>query len=316
MDEKKNEIILFENQEVKLEVNLKDETVWLNRQQLAELFDRDIKTIGKHINNALNEELNDDNSVVAKFATTAKENTDKAQIEERINLAYHSSLVDGQGKVTESSLESKLKKEFNKTTLDEDWLDKNSVAGKWKITIDNVFLEVPAGEETVTSARANITPSPINSTYTTGQEVTFGNENFFVLSDDGTTVNLLAKYCLNKAGTAQENSTQSLSGTGRWFSKTNYWSSIQEVTYPYDLQTSEMVTIAANDGILDDGIKNAVITARDYGISLGATKGRLMKKSEAEAIRDGNNSTLKDILWGTWNDATKPVDRKIILLFR
>ncbi|MBQ3408134.1 MAG: virulence RhuM family protein [Clostridia bacterium] len=56
-----------------MEVNLKDETVWLNRQQLAELFGRDIKTIGKHINNALNEELKDDNSVVAKFATTASD---------------------------------------------------------------------------------------------------------------------------------------------------------------------------------------------------------------------------------------------------
>ena len=67
----KNEIILFENQNVKLEVNMKDETVWLNRKQLAMLFARDIKTIGKHINNALNEEL--DNSVVAKFATTAKD---------------------------------------------------------------------------------------------------------------------------------------------------------------------------------------------------------------------------------------------------
>ncbi len=67
----KNEIILFENQNVKLEVNMKDETVWLNREQLAMLFDRNIKTIGKHINNALNEEL--DNSVVAKFATTAKD---------------------------------------------------------------------------------------------------------------------------------------------------------------------------------------------------------------------------------------------------
>ncbi len=67
----KNEIILFENQNVKLEVNIKDETVWLNRKQLAILFARDIKTIGKHINNALNEEL--DNSVVAKFATTAKD---------------------------------------------------------------------------------------------------------------------------------------------------------------------------------------------------------------------------------------------------
>ena len=67
----KNEIILFENQNVKLEVNVKDETVWLNREQLSILFDSDIKTIGKHINNALKEEL--DNSVVAKFATTAKD---------------------------------------------------------------------------------------------------------------------------------------------------------------------------------------------------------------------------------------------------
>lgn len=47
MKEKKNEIILFENQGVKLEVNMKDDTVWLNRQQMAELFNRDVKTIGK-----------------------------------------------------------------------------------------------------------------------------------------------------------------------------------------------------------------------------------------------------------------------------
>ena len=73
MPNEKNEIILFENQGVKLEVNLKDETVWLNRKQLSKLFERDIKTIGKHINNALKEELSYDNSVVAKFATTASD---------------------------------------------------------------------------------------------------------------------------------------------------------------------------------------------------------------------------------------------------
>ena len=72
MEEKKNEIILFENQGVKLEVNLKDETVWLNRQQMAELFGRDVKTIGKHINNALKEELKDI-PTVANFATVQKE---------------------------------------------------------------------------------------------------------------------------------------------------------------------------------------------------------------------------------------------------
>ena len=58
-------------QEIKLTVPIKNNTVWLNRKQLAELFGRDVKTIGKHINNALKEEL--DNSVVANFATTASD---------------------------------------------------------------------------------------------------------------------------------------------------------------------------------------------------------------------------------------------------
>ena len=58
MDEKKNEIILFENQGVKLEVNLKDETVWLNLEQMSELFFRNKSIISRHIKNALSEELN------------------------------------------------------------------------------------------------------------------------------------------------------------------------------------------------------------------------------------------------------------------
>ena len=59
MTEGYGEIILYQpNEEIKLEVRLDDETVWLNRQQLSELFNRDIKTIGKHINNALEAVLN------------------------------------------------------------------------------------------------------------------------------------------------------------------------------------------------------------------------------------------------------------------
>lgn len=71
MKENKNEIILFENQGIKLEVNIKDETVWLNTEQIAQLFGRDYKTIRKHINNALNEELKDE-VVVAKFENTTE----------------------------------------------------------------------------------------------------------------------------------------------------------------------------------------------------------------------------------------------------
>jgi hypothetical protein len=69
-----NEIIIYQAEEtsMRLEVRVEDDTVWLNRHQLAALFSRDIKTIGKHITNAMKEEL-EGSPVVAKFATTAKD---------------------------------------------------------------------------------------------------------------------------------------------------------------------------------------------------------------------------------------------------
>jgi len=69
-----NEIIIYQENELstRLEVRIEKETVWLNRQQLSFLFDRDVKTIGKHIANVLKEELKGI-SVVAKFATTASD---------------------------------------------------------------------------------------------------------------------------------------------------------------------------------------------------------------------------------------------------
>lgn len=72
-NKEEGEIVLYQpNEVVKLEVRLEDETVWLNRLQMAELFDRDVKTIGKHINNALKEELASV-TTVAKFATVQQE---------------------------------------------------------------------------------------------------------------------------------------------------------------------------------------------------------------------------------------------------
>lgn len=69
--EQKNEIILYQPDDlVRLEVRMEGETVWLNRQQMSLLFGRDVKTIGKHISNALKEELSTF-PVVANFATTA-----------------------------------------------------------------------------------------------------------------------------------------------------------------------------------------------------------------------------------------------------
>ena len=63
----KDEIVLYQpDEELSLEVKVENDTVWLNRNQMAVLFDRDVKTIGKHINNALQEELA---PTVAKNAT-------------------------------------------------------------------------------------------------------------------------------------------------------------------------------------------------------------------------------------------------------
>ena len=73
-----NEIVLYQpNEQMSLEVKLGNETVWLNRQQLSILFDRDVKTIGKHINNALKEELY---PVVAKSTTTGNDSTSNATV--------------------------------------------------------------------------------------------------------------------------------------------------------------------------------------------------------------------------------------------
>ncbi len=70
-----SEIIIYTTQDgkTKLQVNLQDKNVWLNRHQMAELFDRDIKTIGKHINNIFKEGELEKKSVVANFATTAED---------------------------------------------------------------------------------------------------------------------------------------------------------------------------------------------------------------------------------------------------
>ena len=70
MNTNENQIVVYQpNETVRLDVRLENETVWLNRHQMAQLFGRDIKTIGKHIANALSEELAC-NSVVSDFATT------------------------------------------------------------------------------------------------------------------------------------------------------------------------------------------------------------------------------------------------------
>ena len=102
MEEKKNEIILFENQGVKLEVNLKDETVWLNLEQMTELFKRDKSVISRHINNVFKEKELDKSSTVAKFATvqnesgrTVKRNIEYYNLDVIISVGYRVKSKEG-----------------------------------------------------------------------------------------------------------------------------------------------------------------------------------------------------------------------------
>ena len=73
MQENISNIIVYNDGELELKVSVEQESVWLNRNQIAELFGRDIKTIGKHINNIFEEGELVRFSVVANFATTASD---------------------------------------------------------------------------------------------------------------------------------------------------------------------------------------------------------------------------------------------------
>ena len=70
MDKKRNEIILFENQGVKLEVNLKDETVWLTQEQMSKLFGKAKSTINEHIKNIYKENELVENETMTKFGNS------------------------------------------------------------------------------------------------------------------------------------------------------------------------------------------------------------------------------------------------------
>ena len=90
----KGEIILFETKDrsITLPVQVTADTVWLNRNQLAELFGRDIKTIGKHIGNALKEEL-DESEVVAKFATTTRHGAIEGKTQTHLAEYYNLDMI-------------------------------------------------------------------------------------------------------------------------------------------------------------------------------------------------------------------------------
>ena len=186
------------------------------------------------------------------------------------------------------------------------------------------------GETVTYVTRADITPQPAGGIFTSGDEVNLGNEKFFVISDDGTTVTLLAKYCLNIYGTEQllENEdwygSNYAYGYGKYFSNTTYWAS-DFTTSPFDLQTETMIAKARTDGNVElnasqnewysvggEGVPNVMNTLYNYGLLKRVRTYRLMTYDEAYTILSGSNSRLKEILTGTWNDGTQPTEDGLI----
>ena len=115
----KNAIALFEAEGISLEVQItpEQETVWLNRAQMAELFDRDVKTIGKHIGNARREEL-EGQEVVAKFATTTPHGAMKGKTQTHLTKFYNLDVIISVGYRVKSKRGIEFRKWANKVLKD------------------------------------------------------------------------------------------------------------------------------------------------------------------------------------------------------
>jgi len=126
-----------------------------------------------------------------------------------------------------------------------------------------------------------------------GDEVTVGGEQFYVLEWDNNcdTVNLISKYNLNPAGTAQQNAERKTTTCA--FSSTNYWGS-SYTSSPFNL--NDFIGYTATD---------AIGKAKSYGRSKGAVSSRLLSYEEANALKSkaSSNTKINTMLWGKANSA-------------
>ena len=125
-----------------------------------------------------------------------------------------------------------------------------------------------------------------------GDEVTVGEEQFYVLNwdDNSDTVDLISKYNLNQAGTAQQNAASGT--TACVFSSKNYWSS----SFTSSPNLNDFIGYTATD---------AIGKAKSYGRSKGAVSSRLLSYEEANALKAKKDSNTKiDAMYrGTANTA-------------
>ena len=242
--------------------------------------------------------LSGDNGILQK-ATDAKTTSERAEAKEQAKMDIMAYIADKTANHQDASLDDEKVKEIlsdNKSYVKEA-KDSSFITAKGEYEIS--YSELYTASDTPQMATL---PA---GTYTEGQEVTVGGEKFFVLEDLGSTVKLLAKYCLNQEGIEQENVITSSSG--RAFSNTYYWTNVSEVTDPCDLQTEPMILAAEEDGNVSSTVKNAVIAARDYGIAKQVELGRLMTYTEANDIATNGTDTMKNILFGNWTGEDAPM---------
>lgn len=100
----KNEIVIFENQEVKLEVNMKEKTVWLNAKQMSELFGREESNIRRHIINIFKEkELEEENNVQKMHVDGVKQLVPFYSLDVIISVGYRVKSKNGEAMGYQSS---------------------------------------------------------------------------------------------------------------------------------------------------------------------------------------------------------------------
>ena len=123
---------------MKLEVNLKDETVWLNSEQMAQLFGRDYKTIRKHINNALKEELKNE-VVVAKFENTTEHGAIQGKTQTHMVEYYNLDMIISVGYRVKSNNGVIFRKWANKIL--KEYLIKGYVPSKLHTVKTNIIIQ-------------------------------------------------------------------------------------------------------------------------------------------------------------------------------
>ena len=188
MQENNSNIIVYNDGELELKVSLKNETVWLNRNQISELLGRDVKTIGKHITNIFIDGELEQILTVAKFATVQKEGG--REILRDIEY-YNLDVIISVGYRVKSSKGVKFRQWA--TSVLKNYIQNGFVINSDKITNDRfVYLE---NEVTILKSQVkNISNSLEDKSFTKKQGIFYDGEIF----DAYVFINDLIKTALNE----------------------------------------------------------------------------------------------------------------------